>query len=119
MTMRVLSAIFVLSAAVVCSVPARAQSQPWLEDRRVGGGIGLRTGNLELHPGVAGEVGYDTNFYQSAGKVTPAGQVTAGIPGSTGYFNEPEVGVMRFRVTPSLTLKTLGPQRTEGDSNAT
>src|SRR6185436_16749199 len=68
------------------------------------------TGNLELHPAVAGEMGYDTNFYQASGRVTGAG----GGP----LFNEPDVGVVRFRVTPSLTLKTLGAQRTAGDEGA-
>jgi hypothetical protein len=127
MTTRALSAIFVLSAAVFCSTSAVAQVQPWLEDRRFGGGIGVRAGNFELHPGVAGEVGFDTNFYQSAGKVTPAGE-TVPIPpefqpalpngsplGGDGYFNEPKISVFRFRVTPSLTLNTLGPQRTQSD----
>lgn len=124
--MRVLSAFCVLSAAVFCSTYAVAQSQPWLGDRRFGGGIGLRAGNFELHPGIAGEVGYDSNFYQAAGKVTPANQMVLippqfqpadenGVPvGSTGFFNEPSISVLRFRVTPSLTLKTLGPQRTQG-----
>jgi len=127
MTMRVQSAFFVLSTAVFCSTRALAQGQPWLGDRRFGGGIGVRAGNFELHPGIAGEVGYDSNFYQSAGKVTlpgetvlvpPAFQPTApngGALGGVGVFNEPSIGVLRFRVTPSLTLKTLGPQRTEGD----
>src|SRR5687768_7246022 len=127
MTMRVLSAICVLSAAVFCSAHAVAQSQPWLGDRRFGGGIGVRAGNFELHPGIAGEVGYDSNFYQSSGRVTPAGQTVlvppefqatapgGGALGGVGFFNEPSVGVLRFRVTPSLSLKTLGPQRTEGD----
>jgi hypothetical protein len=102
MTMRTLPAIFVLSATAFCATHAGAQGQPWLGDRRFGGGIGLRAGDFELHPGIAGEVGFDTNFYQAAGRVDDD-------------FNEPTVGVMRFRVTPSLTLKTLGPQRTEGD----
>jgi hypothetical protein len=127
MTMRAQSAIFVLSAAIFCSTHAVAQSQPWLGDRRFGGGIGVRAGNFELHPGIAGEVGYDSNFYQAAGKVTPAGDTvsippqfqpvtTTGAPvGGGGFFNEPRIGVVRFRVTPSLTLKTLGPQRTQGD----
>jgi hypothetical protein len=127
MTMRVLPAIFVLSAAALCASTALAQSQPWLGDRRFGGGIGLRAGDFELHPGIAGEMGFDSNFYQASGKLTPPGAVAA-IPlqfqplqadgsrfGATGTFREPSVGVFRFRVTPSLQLKTLGPQRTEGD----
>jgi hypothetical protein len=127
MTMRALSAIFVLSATVFWSTHAVAQSQPWLGDRRFGGGIGVRAGNFELHPGIAGEVGYDSNFYQAAGTVTPFGQMVqvpvefqptapgGGTLGGGGFFNEPSISVFRFRVTPSLTLKTLGPQRTEGD----
>ena len=110
MTLRVLPAILVLSAAAFCAPRAGAQSQPWLDDRRVGGGIGLRTGNFELHPAIAGETGYDSNFYQSSGRVTG--------PGGGPLFNEPDVGVVRFRVTPSLTLKTLGAQRTAGDEGA-
>ncbi|MEO8178370.1 MAG: hypothetical protein ABI895_06010 [Deltaproteobacteria bacterium] len=125
--MRALPAIFVLSTAVFCATRAVAQSQPWLGDRRLGGGIGVRAGNFELHPGIAGEVGYDSNFYQGAGRVTPAGQMVLIEPqfqprsangatiGNGGFFNEPSTGVLRFRVTPSLTLKTLGPQRTQGD----
>ncbi len=126
--MRVLPAIFVLSAAALCAPTAGAQqSQPWLGDRRFGGGIGVRAGDFELHPGIAGEVGFDSNFYQAADKVTPEGFAVA-IPAEfqplrpdgsrfadAGTFREPAVGVFRFRVTPSLSLKTLGPQRTEGD----
>src|SRR5450432_1616003 len=44
------------------SLEARAQ-QPWLSDRRYGEGIGVRVGNLELHPGIAAEAGYDSNYF--------------------------------------------------------
>ena len=108
--MRVLPAIFVFSALAFAAPRAGAQAQPWLEDRRIGGGIGVRTGNIELHPAVAGEMGYDSNFYQAAGKVSAPGSFDGG-----GFFNEPDVGVVRFRVTPSLTLKTLGPQRSDSE----
>jgi len=114
MTMRVLPAIFVFSAVAFAAPRAGAQAQPWLEDRRVGGGIGVRTGNFELHPAVAGEMGYDSNFYQSAGRVSAPGSIAGG-----GFFNEPDVGVVRFRVTPSLTLKTLGPQRSDSEEGGT
>jgi len=110
MTMRVLPAILILFGAAFSAARAGAQAQPWLDDRRFGGGIGLRTGNFELHPAVAGEMGYDSNFYQAAGRVSGRG--------SGALFNEPDVGVVRFRVTPSLTLKTLGAQRTAGDEGA-
>jgi hypothetical protein len=127
MTLRVLPAILAISTAVLCAARAGAQSQPWLVDRRLGGGIGLRTGDFELHPGIAGEVGYDTNYYQSSGTVTRANTALSIPPefrptrpdgtsfGAVGVFDEPKVGTFRFRITPSLSLKTLGPQRTEGD----
>src|SRR5262245_40149533 len=104
MTMRVLPAIFVFSATALAATHAIAQGQPWLGDRRMGEGMGIRTGDFELHPGIAGEIGYDSNFYQAAGRVAREGS-----------FNEPSIGVVRFRVTPSLTLKTLGQQRTESE----
>lgn len=115
---------FAVTSFIGASAGAQSQAQPWLGDRRFGGGIGIRAGDLELHPGIAGEVGYDTNFFQSAGLVTPPGMGVLIAPqyqpvlpdggrfGATGVFNEPRVGTFRFRVTPSLTLKTLGPQRT-------
>ena len=129
MKMRAFSATvaFAVTAVTTSSVLAQTEGQPWLSDRRFGGGIGVRTGNFELHPGVAGELGYDTNFFQSAGKVTPPGSVVVIDPefrpvrpdgssfGATGVFNEPRVGTFRLRVTPSLTLTTLGPQRTAQD----
>ena len=33
----------------------------------------FRAGDLELHPGIAGEVGFDSNFFQASGEVTPSG----------------------------------------------
>jgi hypothetical protein len=115
--------------AVSLAGGARAQSeqQPWLGDRRFESGPGVRVGNFELHPSVAGELGYDTNFFQASGEVTGPGLAVAIDPrflpvrpdgsvfGSTGVFDEPTVGTFRFRVTPSLTFETLGAQRTEGD----
>jgi len=32
----------------------------WLQDRRYNEGIGIRAGDLEIHPGIAGEFGYDS-----------------------------------------------------------
>lgn len=70
-----------------------AQEQPWL-DPRYREGIGYRVGDLELHPGVAGEFGYDSNmFLRDSG--------------------ENVVEVLRARITPSLSLATLGEQRRE------
>lgn len=67
---------------------------PWVDNRGIGEGIGIRTGNVEWHPGVSGEVGYDSNYYQRA---------------SSDIEEEnfgPPVNSLRFRVTPQLSLKT-------------
>src|SRR5206468_2561080 len=73
---------------------AQAQ-QPWLADRKYGEGIGVRVGNLELHPGISGEVGYDSNYFLRSSEEDP-------------------LSAYRIRVTPSITLSTLGMQRTQG-----
>lgn len=77
-------------------------TQPWLEDRREMRGAGLRTGNLEWHPGVAAEFGYDSNFFQGAGT-----------------HGEPVVPSLRLRVTPSLSIETLTGARVAQDDAAT
>jgi hypothetical protein len=84
----------VLLGAISLEAHAQAQ-QPWLADRKYGEGIGVRVGNLELHPGIAGEVGYDSNYFLRS-------------PG------EDPLSAYRLRITPSITLSTLGPQRTLG-----
>ncbi len=131
MTMRVLPAITGFAATLLAPLLVHAQAQPWLGDRRFGGGIGIRTGNWELHPGIAGELGYDSNYFQASGEVTPATESLT-IPnefrpvlpggatfGATGFLNEPTIDTLRFRITPSLTLNTLGPQRmSDGDAEA-
>jgi hypothetical protein len=86
-------AFLAAALAVVSTTLSAAAQQPWIKDRATGEGIGIRTGNLELHPGVAGEIGYDSNYFQRADN------------------EQPIIDVFRLRVTPHLTLKTLGPQR--------
>lgn len=83
------------AALVVATLASHANAQQaWLSDRRVGEGIGIRVGNLELHPGLAGEFGYDSNYFQRAGG-----------------DEEPLIATYRFRVTPSISLGTLGDRR--------
>jgi hypothetical protein len=84
-----------LGIGLLFSIGASAQDQVWLKDRRYTEGAGIRTGDLELHPGVAGEFGYDSNLLLRHEKESP-------------------VDAFRFRLTPSLSLSTLGPQRREG-----
>ncbi|WP_245678045.1 hypothetical protein [Chondromyces crocatus] len=63
-----------------------------MTDRQYTEGIGIRVGDFELHPGGAAEFGYDSNFFRRADSEDP-------------------VGSLRFRITPSFSLSTLGPQR--------
>jgi len=85
----------------VLPAPSSAQDQPWLQDRRYTEGIGIRQGDLELHPGVAAEFGYDSNYFRRA-------------DGDT----EQPVGSLRLRITPSFSLSTLGRQRQEATPGA-
>jgi hypothetical protein len=83
---------------------AQYDSPEWLKDRRYTQGIGIREGDLELHPGVAGEFGYDSNWFLRSSS-------------NAGYQNSgptsPPIPALVFRVTPSLYLSTLSPQRRE------
>lgn len=88
-----------LSAGVVFGLAAPASAQVWLQDRQLTQGRGIRAGNFELHPGIGAEVGYDSNVFYRA--------------------NDP-AAALRLRITPSLTVSTLGPQRsTSSDAPAT
>src|SRR6187402_3403212 len=91
MKLRLAFAVLLGTTTLVLSASAQ---QPWIQDRRLGEGPGIRTGNLELHPSVAGEFGYDSNYFQRG-------------PGDP----DPVVDTLVFRVTPSLTLSTLGKAR--------
>jgi hypothetical protein len=84
----------VLLGAISLEAHAQAQ-QPWLADRKYGEGMGVRVGNLELHPGISGELGYDSNYFLRASEEDP-------------------LSAYRIRITPSITLSTLGQQRTQG-----
>jgi len=84
----------VLLGAISLEAHAQAQ-QPWLADRKYGEGIGVRVGNLELHPGISGEVGYDSNYFLRAPSENP-------------------LSAYRLRITPSISLSTLGAQRAQG-----
>jgi hypothetical protein len=86
---------------------AQPDSPQWLKDRRYAEGAGIKAGDLELHPGIAGEVGYDSNWFLRSS----ASRVENGAP------NYPPIGAMVLRLTPQLYLSTIGPQRREGDIN--
>lgn len=82
-----------------------AAAQEWLKDRRYQEGPGIRVGDVELHPGIGGEVGYDSNWFMRSHKSDP--RFINGPP------NNEAVGAAVFRVTPSFTVNTLSPQRME------
>ena len=96
--------IAALVAAGLVSTGAHAQQErPWLKDRRYGEGVGIRTGDVELHPGAAVEFGYDSNYFQRAGDPPDATHID-------------EVSVLLLRPTLSLSLSTLGAQRRAFDA---
>lgn len=88
-----------LSAPLLASRPAHAQG--WLSDRRYTEGIGIKAGDFEIHPGLGGEAGFDSNWFQRTY--------------NTGFANSNETPAGVFRLTGSLFLSTLGPQRKEND----
>jgi hypothetical protein len=94
------------AASAQAQYVAQPDSPEWLKDRRFNEGIGVRTGDLELHPGIAAEAGYDSNYLLR----TSTEGVSNGPPAS------PIIPALEFRVTPSLYLSTLGQQRREGDT---
>src|SRR5260221_5058589 len=85
-----------IGLALGYSSNALAQEQTWLKDRRYGEGIGIRAGDLELHLGAAGEFGYDSNYFLRAPSENP-------------------IDTFRLRLTPSISLATIGPQRREAE----
>src|SRR5262245_13041114 len=85
------SIITAVCSLTLLSASANAQDQPWLKDRRYTEGPGIRVGDFELHPGLAAEFGYDSNFP---------------------HKEKPE-GALRLQVTPSFSFSTLGQERRE------
>jgi hypothetical protein len=78
---------------------ASAQDQVWLKDRRYGEGAGIRAGDFELHPGIGGEFGYDSNYFLRDSSEAP-------------------IDTLRLRITPSFSVSTTGAERREGDGGA-
>lgn len=89
---------------------AQGDSPQWLKDRRYTEGIGVQAGDLEIHPGIAGEFGYDSNWFQRSNQ----SNVDNGPPAA------PVVPALELRVTPSIYLSTVaGERREEGVSGET
>ncbi|MCG8556257.1 MAG: hypothetical protein MJD61_13355 [Proteobacteria bacterium] len=69
---------------------SQVAAQGWLADRSLTEGQGIRAGNLELHPGIGTEVGYDSNVFR--------------------HESDP-ISSPILRVSPHLDVSTLGQQR--------
>lgn len=80
------------AALAVALVPLDALAQAWVSNPDFSEGVGVRAGNFELHPSVGAEFGYDSNFTLAS-------------------KSEGAVDVLKLRLTPSLTLSTLGAAR--------
>lgn len=93
-----LASLLVGGAFLLTSTEAGAQE--WMKDRRYQEGAGLRAGDVELHPGIGGEIGYDSNWLLRTHR--------------TGFVNSNPEGAGILRITPSFAIATLGPQRLQG-----
>lgn len=82
-------------AGAQAQTPGLSAPQPWLSDRSVGEGRGIRTGDFEFHPGVSGELGFDSNFFQRADSAVDAMQFG------------PPASALRLRIAPYVSLRTL------------
>jgi hypothetical protein len=83
-----------IAALDVGLLPWKASAQTWVNNRDLDG-IGVRTGNLELHWSAGAEFGYDSNYYRSSGE---------GV-------GEDIVDVLKLRLTPAISISTLGAAR--------
>lgn len=79
---------------------------PWVANRAIGEGAGIKTGNVEWHPGISAEFGYDSNYLQRATSEVEE------------QFIGPVVPALRLRVTPQLSIRTLD-RRAESEDTAT
>jgi hypothetical protein len=89
----------VLAFALGYPALAIAQEQVWVRDSRYGAGPGLRAGDLEFHPGIGAEFGYDSNYGLSAGADK----------------GEPRTDLFALHITPSVTVATVGQERRESE----
>jgi len=105
--------LFALAAipfAATTFASTTAHAQAWLRDRSFQEGIGIRVGDVELHPGVGAEVGVDSNWF-----------VRSHVEGANIINGPPQAPIREagiIRVTPSFTFGSLGEQRNGGDKPA-
>ena len=76
-----------------------ASAQEWTKDRRFGDGKGYRSGDIEFHPGVGAEFGYDSNYFLRS-DATGAQFINAAP-------NAPVRDGAILRITPSVSINTV------------
>jgi hypothetical protein len=85
------------ACALTLSVPASAQE--FLKgDRKITEGPGYQAGDFEIHPGLAAEVGYDSNYLTRSDKTGPT--LLNGAP------QAPPIESGELRISPSLSIRT-------------
>lgn len=77
------------AVAVLTGIVTPAKAQLWLRDARTARGPGIRAGGVDVHPGIAAEIGYDSNYFNRSTRLGPA---------------YPVVDTVRLRITPSLYI---------------
>lgn len=104
---------YLFYGVVVCllnwTLPNFVQAQAWLSDHDRAGGTGLRVGNLEVHPGLGLEGGYDRNIFLEDEPVLSSGPVVAGD--RLLRFNEDPDSAFTLRLSPHLFVSTLSKER--------
>jgi len=84
-----------VAALATALIPTTASAQAWLSSPDFSEGTGIRAGNLEFHPSLGAEAGYDSNFFRASKA-------------------EGVIDVFKFRFTPSFTIGTLDGKRLGG-----
>jgi hypothetical protein len=99
----------IAASLVALLVPGTASAQAWLKDRAAAEGPGVKAGNLEVHPGIGTELGYDSNWFLRSSSSNRLALNAAGN-------GLPVVGIPVLRVTPSISISTLSGDRMGGAS---
>jgi hypothetical protein len=100
-----------LGSALALTWTLPASAQEWLKgDRRIAEGPGYQAGDFEIHPGLAAEVGYDSNYLGRSDKTGP--NLLNGAPFA------PPIGTGELRITPSLSLRSTPSAQRGGGAPA-
>ena len=87
---------------------ATTYAQAFLSDPRLVEGKGVKAGDFELHPGIAAEGGYDSNYFQRSGETKDTRDITNT---RDVRIDEPTIDAFRLRITPSFRSCRGAPAR--------